>query len=44
MIWEIVLRHCWNKWEALAINTEKTKQIIRIEQFLMPELTKTCKR
>lgn len=42
--WEIVWRGCWSKWEALAKDTEKTKQMIRIKQSLMQELTKSCRR
>lgn len=35
MVWEIVLRGCWSKWEALEIDTEKTKQMIRIGPLLL---------
>ena len=27
MMCEIVLRSCWSKWETLAIDIEKTKQL-----------------
>lgn len=41
---EIVLRGCWSKWEELAVDTEKARQMIRLRKLLMPELTKNCKR